>query len=387
VTIAYFDCFSGSSGDMILGALLDAGLPLAHLKRRLALVEMGEFKLELKRDGDFGGANLKVITKEEPASTDYAGLDSAIAGSKLHKAERETARAILRRLASAEAAVHGRPIEQVHFHEVGATDSLVDIVGAAIGVHHFGFKEIHCSPLPMSRGSVTCRHGTLPVPAPATLELLKGVPLERTDVKGEMVTPTGAAILTEICVHFGSCPLQAVDRVGTGFGDRRIKGRPNMLRLLVGEGFAAVAIETDIDDMNPELFDPVVSKLFRAGAVDVTLGHVQMKKNRPGVRLGCIAPWDLRDRIIDVILEETTTFGVRYWPAERKVLLREFKKEKVRKGEMNFKIGRDASGKIVKAMPEFEDVMKLARKNRRPVGELYAEAMAASRKLISKKTR
>jgi uncharacterized protein (TIGR00299 family) protein len=385
--IAYFDCFSGASGDMILGALIDAGLPLAHLKRKLALVGMGEFRLELKKDGDFGGANLSVITKEEPASTDYASLDRTIAGSKLHKAERETARAILRRLAAAEAAVHGKPIERVHFHEVGATDSLVDIVGAAVGVHHLGFGEVHCSPLPMSRGSVKCRHGTLPVPAPATLELLKGVPLEPTDVKGEMVTPTGAAILTEICGRFGSCPLQAIDRVGTGFGDRRIKGRPNMLRLLVGEGFAAVVIETDIDDMNPELFDPVVSKLFRAGAVDVTLEHVQMKKNRPGVRLGCIAPWDLRDRIMDVILEETTTFGVRYWPAERKVLLRELRAEKVNRGKVNFKIGKDGSGNVVKAMPEFEDVMKLARKSKRPVGDLYAEALAASRKLVSKKAR
>lgn len=383
--IAYFDCFSGASGDMVLGALIDAGMPLAHLRRKLKLVEMGKFGLELTKDGDFGGANLNVIAKEEPASADYASLDGAIAKSGLDRAERETARAILRRLAAAEAAVHGKPIERVHFHEVGATDSLVDIVGAAVGVHHLGFDEIHCSPLPMSRGKVKCRHGTLPVPAPATLELLKGVPLERTDVQGEMVTPTGAAILTEICSHFGSCPLQAVDRVGTGFGDRRIKGRPNMLRLLVGEGFSAVAIETDIDDMNPELFDPVVTKLFKAGAVDVTLGHVQMKKNRPGIRLGCIAPWELRDRIMDVILEETTTFGVRYWPAERKVLLRELKREKIWRGKVNFKIGRDASGNVVKAMPEFEDVVKLAGKSKRPVGDIYAEALAVSRKLISKK--
>jgi len=385
--IAYFDCFSGASGDMILGAFIDAGLPLALLKRKLALVEMGSYRLELKRDGDFGGANLSVITKEEPASADYLSLDGSIAKSRLSGAERETARAILRRLANAEAAVHGRSIESIHFHEVGATDSLVDIVGAAVGVHHFGFKEIHCSPLPMSRGSVKCRHGTLPVPAPATLELLRGVPLEGTDVKGEMVTPTGAAILTEICGRFGSCPLQSVKSAGTGFGDRRIKGRPNMLRLLVGEGFAAVAIETDIDDMNPELFDPIVSKLFKAGAVDVTLGHVQMKKNRPGVRLGAIAPWDLKDRIMDLILKETTTFGVRYWPAERKVLSRELKGERVRRGKVSFKIGRDAAGNVVKAMPEFEDVARLAKRSRRPVGELYAEAMGVSRKFLSKKTR
>jgi hypothetical protein len=362
-------------------------MPLKYLKRKLGLVEMGEFKLELKRDGDFGGANLSVMTKEEPASADYASLDGAIARSGLGREERETARAILRRLAAAEAAVHGKPIGRVHFHEVGATDSLVDIVGAAVGVHHFGFDEIHCSPLPMSRGKVRCQHGTLPVPAPATLELIRGVPLDRTEVKGEMVTPTGAAILTEICSRFGSCPLQVLDRIGAGFGDRRIRGRPNMLRLLVGEGFSAVVIETDIDDMSPELFAPVVSKLFKAGAVDVTLGHVQMKKNRPGVRLAAIAPWDLRDRIIELILTETTTFGVRYWPAERKVLHRRIDRRKLKRGAVAFKLGMNESGRVIKAVPEFEDVARLARKGKRPAGDVYAEALAASRKLLSKKSR
>jgi hypothetical protein len=381
MAIAYFDCFSGAAGDMILGAFVDAGLPLALLRRKLRLLPIGAFELKLHKGPDFSGANLCVIAGDEPAHADYQSLDKAIAGSKLAKDERDLARAILSRLAHAEARVHGMPVDKVHFHEVGATDSIVDIVGAAIAVHHFGFDRIHCSPLPMSRGNVKCRHGVLPVPAPATLELLKGVPLERTEVKQEMVTPTGAAILTEICSHFGSCPLQVIERTGSGFGDRRIEGRPNMLRLLIGEGFPAVVLETDIDDMNSELFGPLMEKLLRAGAADATLEPIQMKKGRPGIRLRCVSPWDFKDRLMDMILAETTTFGVRYWPVERKMLTREFVKGKVKHGSMTFKIGRDAKGRIVKAMPEFEDVKRLARKTRRPLPEVYAEALAASLKL------
>jgi len=381
MTTAYFDCFSGASGDMILGALVDAGMPLAHLRRRLKLVEMGAYKLSLRRDDDFGGANLEVITEREPAHSDYKGLDRAIAGSGLSRAERDTARAILARLARAEAKVHGRPVDRVHFHEVGATDSLVDIVGAAVGIHYLKLDEIHSSPLPMSRGKVKCAHGTLPGPAPATLELLKGVPLERTSVKQEIVTPTGAAILTEVSSRFGSCPLQTVEAVGHGFGDRRIRGRPNLLRLMIGEGFPAVVIETDIDDMDPQLFEPVVSKLFRAGAVDVTLMPVQMKRGRPAVRLGAIAPWDLKDRAMDIILAETTTFGVRYWPAERKMLTRELRTKRVKGDELRFKVGISPEGEVLKIVPEFEDLKRIARRTGRPIQMVADEARARAVKL------
>jgi len=380
--IAYFDCFSGASGDMILGALLDAGMPLAYLRRRLRLVKMGEFSLVLRKDPDLGGTNLEVVTAAEPASSDYRSLDRAISSSGLKGCERDLARAILARLARAEAAVHRKPVERVHFHEVGATDSLVDIVGAAVGICYFGFDEVHCSPLPMSRGEVKCEHGTLPVPAPATIELLKGVPLERTRLKGELVTPTGAAILTEISKGFGSCPLQSIERVGHGFGDRAIRGRPNMLRLMLGEGFRAVAIETDIDDMDPRLFEPVMQKLFKAGAVDVTLRGVQMKKGRPAVRLGCIAPWELKDRLMEMILEETTTFGVRYWPVERKMLSRRLETRRVKGGEVTFKLGLTPEGRVIKAVPEFEDLRRLARKEGRPLIDVHAEAEAKARKLI-----
>jgi pyridinium-3,5-bisthiocarboxylic acid mononucleotide nickel chelatase len=268
---------------------------------------------------------------------------------------------------------------------VGATDSLVDVVGAAIGFDYFGFDEIHASPLPMSRGEVRCAHGVLPVPAPATVELLKGVPLERTRVTGELVTPTGAAILTSVVSHFGECPLQAIARVGIGFGDRAIPGRPNMLRLLVGEGFPIVVVEADIDDMNPEFAGYAMERLFAAGAQDVTFLPIQMKKDRPALRLSCIVPWEAKDRAIDAMLRETTTFGVRYWPAERRVLTRELSTERVRRERLTFKVGFDPDGKAVKAMPEFEGLRKLARRTHRPLPELYAEALAEGRRLIARR--
>lgn len=377
MTIAYFDCFSGVSGDMVLGSLVDAGMPLARLKSELKKLPLRSYELVPVRAGrGIRGTNIRVEVSEEPRADDYGSLDKTIADSRLPKQVKEVARAIFARLARAEAAVHGMPLERVHFHEVGAVDSIVDVVGAAIGFDFFGFGEIHASPLPMSRGRVECMHGTLPVPAPATLEILKGIPLERSPVKGEIVTPTGAAILVTAASHFGECPIQSVERVGYGFGDRVIPGIPNALRLIIGEGFPVVVIETDIDDMSPELFEEAVAKVFAAGAVDVHLEPIQMKKGRPGVKLVAISPWSAKEATIGAILRETTSFGVRYWPAERKVLLRELVKEKIGLGGLSFKVGRDASGQIIKAMPEFEDVKKLARKKKRPLAEVYQEALA-----------
>ncbi len=236
MTTAYFDCFSGVSGDMVLGSLVDAGLPLAKLKSELQKVPVGRFEIcRVRKPGGIRGTNIRVEVSREPEADDYRSLDSAIKKSRLSKPVRETARAIFACLARAEASVHGVPLDRVHFHEVGAADSVVDVVGAAIGFDFFDLGEIHSSPLPMSRGVIKCAHGTLPVPAPATLEILKGIPLERSAVKEEIVTPTGAAILASTASHFGDCPLQRVDRVGYGFGDRVIPGMPNALRLMIGE--------------------------------------------------------------------------------------------------------------------------------------------------------
>jgi len=384
MSTAYFDCFCGVAGDMVLGALVDAGLPIKRLRSELGKLPLGSYRIVRKKGEDFAGVNLHVEVGREPAHADYASLDRMIASSRLAKGVKGTAREILRRLAEAEAGVHGKPLERVHFHEVGATDSLVDIVGSAVGFDYFGFDSIHSSPLPMSRGKVKCAHGTLPVPAPATLELLKGVPLERTGIKNEIVTPTGAAILTTVASHFGECPLQSLKRVGVGFGDSKVKGRPNILRLMIGEGFRVSVMEADIDDMNPEVYGHVTERCFAAGAVDVSLMAVQMKKGRPGTRVSCVVPWGRNDAVADTLLAETTTFGVRYWPAERRVLARELETRSVRRGRIRFKVGRDSEGRVVKAVPEYEDVRKLAKKQRRSLWEVHAEAMSEGLKLVDR---
>lgn len=382
MAVAYFDCFSGVAGDMVLGALVDAGLPLKKLERELAKLPIGDYRLVRARGKrDIRGTNLRVEVSRDLRPDDYTALDRLVAKSRLAPEVREMARAILKRLAEAEARVHRVPVAKVHFHEVGAIDSIVDIVGSAIGFAHFGFTAIHASPLPMTRGRVRCAHGTFPVPAPATMELLAGVPLEPAPVQEEIVTPTGAAILTTVAAHFGDCPLQRVDRIGYGFGDKRLPMIPNALRLMIGEGFPVMVVQANIDDMNPELFDYAIEKLFAAGAVDVDLAAVQMKHNRPGIKLSALSPWERKDEVIETMLRETSTFGVRYWPVERRVLTRELKKERVKKGTIAFKIGRDADGTIVKVAPEYRDVKKCAKQSRRPIGEVYREALAVAARL------
>lgn len=377
MTIAYFDCGSGVAGDMVLGALIDAGMPLAHLTAQLKRLQIGAYEIRaVRKKQGIRGTNVSVRAGAAAHHADYRSLDRRLRTCRLSKPIREIARAIFATLARAEGAVHGVAVDRVHFHEVGAIDSLVDIVGAAIGVEYFGFADICSSPLPMARGHVRCAHGVLPVPAPATLEILKGLPLEPTSIREEIVTPTGAAILATLASRFGECPLQTVERVGYGFGDKVIPGHCNALRIMIGEGFPAVHIETDIDDMNPQLFEGASERCFAVGAVDVHLEALQMKKGRPGVKLVAIAPWEAKDRVIDAILRETTTFGVRYWPVERRILTRELIQRKTKRGTFTFKVGRDASGRIVKVVPEYESVKRLARSQQRPLVEVHQEAFS-----------
>lgn len=385
MTIAYFDCFSGVAGDMILGALVDAGLPLAVLRKQLRVLPLGNYVIErVAGRREIRGTNIHVRVERGFAGSDYRRLDGLVSESRLSKPVREMARAILERLARAEARVHGVAVDRVHFHEVGAVDSVVDIVGAAVGFDHFGFESIQASPLPITRGCVRCKHGSMPVPAPATLEIIKGIPVEPAPVKEEIVTPTGAAILATVAERFGDCPLQVIRRVGYGFGDRRISGIPNALRLLIGEGFSALVVQANLDDMNPQLFDGVIDGLFAAGAVDVDLAAVQMKKNRPGIRLTALAPWERKESVIGVFLSKTTTFGVKYWPVDRRVLSRRLRAERVGRGSIRFKLGRNSDGEVVKAMPEYEDVKKLARKSKRPVADVYNEALVMAQKILRK---
>lgn len=376
MTIAYFDCFSGVAGDMVLGAFLDAGMPLAHLKKQLKLLPIGSYELKaVKKRQSICGTNLNVVVKKTSGHGEYESISRMIAKSRLSKKVKIISLAIFEMIARAEARIHGVCLKKVHFHEVGAVDSIIDIVGAAIGFDYFDFDAVYSSPLPITRGRIKCEHGSFPVPAPATLEIIKGVPVEPAFIKKELVTPTGAAILVTVVENFGECPLQKIEKVGYGFGDDVIKGSINALRLMIGEGFPSVVIQSDIDDMNPQFFEYAIEKIFSAGAVDVDLAAIQMKKNRPGVRLTALAPWDKKDAVINSILKETTTFGVRYWPVERKMLTRELVVKKTKIGNVQFKIGFDASGNIVKAMPEYEDIKKIAKKKGRSIIEIYRTAL------------
>lgn len=368
MAIAYFDCFSGIAGDMVLAALVDCGLPFSHLKKELSKLNLKGYTLKQERkNNQIAGTKIHVLVKQGPNSCDYKTIREIINTSKLSKSVKDRALSIFERLARAEAKVHGVSLDKVHFHEVGDIDSIIDIVGSAIGFDYFGFKEIYSSPLPITRGRIKAKHGLLPVPAPATAHLIKGIPLEKAPVSEEIVTPTGAAIITTMAKHFGECPLQKVEKVGYGFGDKVFPKIPNALRLMIGEGYPVVIIEANIDDMNPQVYDYVMERLFKVGAVDVTLQSIQMKKNRPGILLQCQAPWNKKDAAMDVILKETTSIGVRYYPVERKVLRRELKTICTKYGPVRVKVVSDDKGQVLKHLPEYEDVKKLSLKSKRPI--------------------
>ncbi len=376
--IAYFDCFSGVAGDMVLGALVDAGLPLAVLKRELGKLTLAGYTIQRARQRGprrIMGTNLHVRVAKELPDARYARIKRLIERSKLKSAVKALSLAIMEKLAAAEARVHGVPIADVHFHEVGAVDSIVDCVGAAIGIDYFGFDAIAASPLPITRGTIACAHGILPVPAPATLEIIKGIPLEPSPVNDEIVTPTGAAILASVTTHFGACPLQRIEAVGYGYGDKVFPGIPNALRLMIGVGFPMVVIEATIDDMNPQVFEYVMERLFEAGALDVSLQPLQMKKNRPGTVISCQMPWRDKDAAVEIIMRETTTTGVRYYPVDRRVMTREMKTVRTKHGSIRVKVATDREFGIVKHIPEYEDMKKLAKKKGVPLIHVHRELL------------
>lgn len=384
--IAYFDCFSGVAGDMVLGAMLDAGLPFEHLKKELGRLPIKNYRLikRIEHRGVVGGTNLcvemthHVCHPEEAKPTkdplhtisDYKTISRMLKTSRLSKNVREMARAIFETLASAEARVHRTSIDHVHFHEVGAIDSIVDIVGCAIGLNYFGFSAIYSSPLPITRGFVKCAHGRIPVPAPATLEILKGVPLAPAPVKDEIVTPTGAAILKTIVKGFGENPLRRVDKIGYGHGDKHFKGIPNALRLMIGIGEPLIAIEANIDDANPQMYDFLIEKLMASGAIDVVVRPVYMKKRRPSAQVQVLCDGAIKKRLIDTILRETPTFGVRYYTVDRAILDREIKPVKTKFGIVRMKLGF-LDGDEIKVVPEYEDCKRLAIRHGVPLAEVY----------------
>jgi uncharacterized protein (TIGR00299 family) protein len=386
--IAYFDCFAGASGDMILGALLDAGVEPASWQGELDKLNLSGYELEIDRVQKQGIAatEVRVPVSEGSQERYLAEIEGLINTSQLPTEVKETSVEVFRRLAVAEARVHGTTPDRIHFHEVGGVDAIIDIVGAVVGLRLLGVEEVYASALPLGHGFVDCAHGRLPLPAPATLELLQGVPVLSRDAEGELVTPTGAAILTTLAKSFGPFPPITVEKIGYGAGQKDFPF-PNLLRLLVGTTSPALdarmetltLLEANIDDLNPEFYGHLMERLFTAGALDVYLTPVQMKKNRPGVLLSVTCPPAQAEALAALVFAKTTTIGLRRQEVQRWALARERVEVKTPYGIVGVKVAR-LGGKVMTASPEYEDCRRLALKGGVPLKEVYMAAEAAFRR-------
>jgi pyridinium-3,5-bisthiocarboxylic acid mononucleotide nickel chelatase len=388
--IAYFDCFAGASGDMILGSLIDAGLKTDLLKTELAKLNLHGFSVSSKKTvkGGIGGTKFDVRTGHEHAHRSLRDIVRIIDRSGLSAIVKEKSKSVFGRLAEAEAKVHRVSVDAIHFHEVGAVDAIVDITGAVAGLEALGVKKIYASPLHLGRGTVECAHGVLPVPPPAVAELVKGFPVYSTGVEGELVTPTGAAILTTLASGFGSMPAMTVEATGYGAGSKNL-ALPNLLRVFIGEsadaaGDSVQVIETNIDDMNPQFYEHVMESLFKAGARDVYLTPVIMKKNRPGIVLSVIAESSDVEDLVGLLFRETTTLGVRISEIKKRVVLaRDIVSVKTRWGSVRVKAKRtDAKTSF---SPEYDDCKRIAKAKGLPISEVFDEIKRAAEKGISAK--
>jgi uncharacterized protein (TIGR00299 family) protein len=380
--IVYGDLIGGASGDMFVAALLDLGFPLDTLKAELKKIPSLRYRLETgtKKLSAIRAVRFRVFTGKKGPERTWEEIRRLIDGSVLDAEIRERAIAIFSRLAEAEGNIHGVAPKRIHFHEVGATDSIVDIVGAAIGIHHLKIDSFYFSRIPLGRGVTRSRHGSLPLPGPATLELLRGMPVEFIDLDGETVTPTGAAIIATLGSHFGAPPPMTVEKIGYGAGAKEFPDRPNVLRLVLGRDSAAwerdemVVLETNVDDMNPELYDYLLDRLFAAGARDVFMSPIQMKKNRPGTLLQIIAEPALREKLSEIVFHETTTIGLRYYPVQRVILNRSAGRVKTKFGTVAVKIIEEPDG-TKRATPEYNDLRRIAAKKKIPLKALYDEVI------------
>jgi pyridinium-3,5-bisthiocarboxylic acid mononucleotide nickel chelatase len=382
---AYFDCFSGISGDMTLGALLDAGLPINHLRTELQSLDVPGWELTAEKVWKNGMAATyaKVRTQDTQTHRSLSTILQIIEKSKLSAAVKQQSSAIFKRLGEAEATVHDVPLEKIHFHEVGAVDAIVDIVGACIGFAALGIESFACSPLNVGGGTAEMAHGVLPVPAPATARLLIGKPTYSNGVQKELVTPTGAAIVASLCQSFGPQPSMSVSAIGYGAGTTDLEGQPNVLRLLIGDAAIKSAaaeseiirvLEANLDDMNPQIYGYFLEKALTAGALDVFSAPVQMKKNRPGILVTLLCKPEDAPKFEDMLFVETTTLGVRGYTAERRVLARQWESVHTQFGDVRIKVAR-LNGHIRQASPEFEDCRKLAEAQNVPLHRVMDEAM------------
>lgn len=427
--VMYIDCFSGAAGDMLLGAFIDAGLPLDGLRAALGSLGVAhELRVSTVTRTGITATHIDVISDDEhvdarhphthPHEPEHSHGHShahghhhssshaheanghrslkeiarLIDGSGLSAAGKTRAKALFRRLGEVEAAIHGMSLDEVHLHEVGAVDSIIDIVGAVYALEWFGIDDIVSSPLNVGSGTVRIAHGTFPVPAPATLKLLTGVPVYSAGPTTELLTPTGALLISDYARSYGTMPRMTVERVGYGAGTKDFVSTPNVVRILIGErapdvtsapsssptaaGETVTKIECEIDDMNPQLFGPATDRLFEAGALDVFLTAVQMKKGRPGTLVTVLAAESARRAVCDVLFRETTTIGVRFERMEREILDRRWVEVDTSGGVVRIKVS-SRDGQVLNAIPEFDDCMRIAATSGRPLKAVQAEAVQA----------
>ena len=411
--VLHFDCFSGAAGDMILGALIDAGLPLDDLRRALGSLAVDHDAVWTERVTRAGISATKLHVRGEQPPVDHAhdheqphqhppadrgkrhphgeaehhshrtleDIQRLIDRSHLSPAAQERAKALFGRLAAVEADIHGTTVDKVHLHEVGALDSIIDIAGTVYGLEFLAIDRVTASPLNLGSGSIRSAHGKYPVPAPATAQLLRGLPVYSGAQNAELVTPTGALLVSGYAEDFGGVPSMRLEKIGYGAGSRDFPDSPNVLRVLIGEDTpgparSVVVVETEIDDMNPQIFGPLIDQLMAAGALDVFYTPIQMKKNRPGTLLTIVARPEQRTRLTSMVFRETTSIGVRYTEMRRECLDRETVEVVTPLGPVKIKVAlRD--GEVLNASPEFDDCARIAAESGRPVKDVHAAAMKA----------
>ena len=379
---------------MFVGTLLDAGLPLERLLAELGKLALGEYEFKRTRAlrGHLVGTRVEIVIPGKQPHRKLRDITQLVGQSALPEGVKQQVLKVFGRLAEVEGKLHDRPASEVHFHEVGALDSILDIVGACVGLEWLGVSELICSPVNVGSGRVEAAHGSLPVPAPAALELLKDVPIYSSGVEGELVTPTGAALITTLAAGFGPLPPMKVECVGYGAGAREIPGQPNLARLLVGESLKPVSvragargdevvsvIEANLDDMSPQLYGFFAERALAAGALDVTCTPIQMKKNRPGILLSVLCAPDQCDALAQVLFDETTTIGVRIHEARRKVLERELRSVETPYGAVQVKVAR-RDGQVLNVAPEYEDCRRLAKEKGVPLKLVMLAAQAAAQR-------
>ncbi|HUD71161.1 MAG TPA: nickel pincer cofactor biosynthesis protein LarC [Dongiaceae bacterium] len=383
----YLDAFSGISGDMMLGALVDLGVGVAHLRRALATLPVKGYTITARatRRAHLGGTKVSVdVTGRQPERR-LADIRRIVERARLSPRVKALSMKTFERLVRAEARVHRTTVDHVHLHEVGAVDAIVDVVGTMIGLEALGWPRVVCSPLHVGSGTVTMEHGTFPVPPPAVAELLRGRPCYATHVEGELVTPTGAALATTLATGFGPLPSMRLQKVGYGAGTREYHDHPNLLRALLGDWVdeaatreTVIVVQTTIDDMNPQLYGHLMERLFAAGALEVFYTPIQMKKNRPGTMATIIVPQGRMEAITEVVFRETTTIGFRYLPMGRIEMAREIITVRTPWGPVRMKVSH-YNGAIMQSTPEYEDCRALALKAGVPLKEVQRAAVEAPR--------